>query len=140
MKKTIEALLIGAFCLCTTVPVRADLLGVNPSFPVINFVNTDAGAVSYDPSSQMFSVDALPYNIFLSEQDLGSIITSNRSIQIQLDTDGSLLSGTNGFSLSGQFTEVSNGITNTYAGLLLQGDVVAFGSAGGTVSQYDFRV
>jgi hypothetical protein len=141
MTKNIKPLLIGAFCFFLTDVAKADLLGVNPAYPVINFVNTDPSAVSYDPASQVFSVDAAPYNIYFSGSDSGTLIVSNRSVQIQLDTDGTLLSGSSGFNLSGQFTRVVSGVSNSYSGTLLQGDVTAFGYLySGAVNEFDFRV
>ena len=43
--------------------------------------------------------------------------------------------------LTGQFTRVVGGVTNTYSGTLLQGDVIAFGYLDSSFSdQFDFRV
>src|SRR5579862_4167490 len=123
MKKTVNLFWV-ILCLCLPAElVKADLLGVNPSYPQIDFVNTDPMAVSYDPGTQVLSINATPFNIFLSELDSGSLIVSNNTLQIQLDTDGNMVTGTNGFILTGQFTEVVGGVTNTYSGTLLQGDV-----------------
>jgi hypothetical protein len=141
MKKTIKLLGVAMICCLLANFAKADLLGVNPGYPLISFVNTDPTAVSYDPISQIFSVNALPYSIYFSELDSGTLIVTNRSIQIQLDTDGSLVSGANGFVVTGQFTQVVNGVTNNYSGVLLQGDVIAFGYLyNGDVNQFDFRV
>lgn len=119
---------------------QADLLGVSPSYPQINYNNSDPTSVSYDPGSQIFSVNSTPFGIVFSGSDPGSLI-SNGSIQMQFTTDGTTVSGTNGFVLTGQFTRVVAGVTNTYSGTLLQGDVVAFGSlASGFSAQFDFRV
>jgi hypothetical protein len=141
MKKSIQGLLVAVLCCVLADFAKADLLGVNPGYPIINFANTDPSAVSYDPGTQVLTVDALPFNIVFSGSDLGSLIISNRSVQIQLNTDGTMASGANGFVLTGQFTRVVGGVTNTYAGTLLQGDVVAFGYLySGAVNQFDFRV
>jgi hypothetical protein len=141
MKKNLKMLWVAMFCCSLANFAGADLLGVNPSYPLINFVSTDPTAVSYDPVSQIFSVDALPAGIEFSEQDSGTLFVTNRSIQIQLDTDGNLVSGVNGFVLTGQFTHVVAGVTNNYSGVLLQGDVFAFGYLySGPVNQFDFRI
>ena len=141
MKKTVN-LFLAVLCLCLPAQLaKADLLGVNPSYPQIDFVSTDPMAVSYDPGTQLLTINATPFNIFLSELDHGSLIVSNNTLQIQLDTDGNIVTGTNGFLLTGHFTEVVGGVTNTYSGTLLQGDVVAFGSQfSGAVNQFDFRI
>jgi hypothetical protein len=143
MKKNLKMLSAATLCCLLANFANADLLGVNPGYPLISYVDTtDPTALSYDPVSQIFSVDALPYSIYFSDIDSAEIAVSNRSFQITLDTDGNLISGANGFSVTGQFTHVVNGVTNNYSGLLLQGDVTAFGylNSGGPVSQFDFRI
>ena len=141
MKKWLKVLALAAGCCCQSDVVKADLLGVTPGYPQINFASTDPAAVNYDPTTGTFSVDALPFSIDFSLLGPNSLIVSNRSLAIQLNTDGTIASGTNGFLLIGQFTDTVGGVTNTYAGTLLQGDVIAFGylpSAG--FAQFDFRV
>src|SRR5271165_7105269 len=141
MKKNIKVLMGLFFCCLGASTARADLLGVSPGFPQLNFLNTDPGAVSYDPVSQVLSVKALPIGIQLSSLDLGTPIATNQSFQIQLDTDGNMVSGSNGFVVTGQFTLVNGGVTNSYSGTLLQGNVVAFGYLySGTVNRFDFGV
>jgi len=143
MKRNIKMLWMAVICCLLADFAKADLLGVNPGYPLISYVDTaDPTALSYDPASQIFSVSALPYSIAFSDLDLDEIAVSNRSLQITLDTDGNLVSGANGFVITGQFTDVQNGVTNVYSGVLLQGNVTAFGylNSGGPVSQFDFRV
>ena len=122
---------------------QADLLGVNPSYPQINFVNVDTAAVSYDPVSQIFSVNGLPYGITLSSVDPGAAIVGTNTMQIQFATDGTSTNvfGTNGFILTGLVTVVQGGVSNTYSGTLLQGDVIGFGYQYlGPVNEFDFRI
>lgn len=141
MKTWLKLLVVAVGCNWLAGVARADLLGVNPGYPQINFASTDPMAVNYDPTTGMLSVNALPFSIDFSALGANSLIVSNRSLAIALNTDGTIASGTNGFELVGQFVEVVGGVTNTYAGTLLQGDVIAFGylpSAG--IAQYDFRV
>lgn len=131
-----------ALCAWMPLVLKAGLLGVNPSYPQINFVSTDPTSVTYDPNAQVFTVNSLPVNIVLSSSDSGALILSN-SLQISFNTDGTFVSGTNGFTLTGQFTEVSNGVTNQYSGTLLQGNVIAFGYTGADingVADFDFRI
>lgn len=143
MKLRLKTAALLALCACLPLELRADLLGVNPSYPQINFVSTDPTSVSYDPGTQLFTVNTLPINIVLSSSDAGALILSNRSLQISFSTDGNFVSGAGGFTLTGQFTEVSGGVTNQYSGTLLQGDVIAFGYIGADingVAQFDFRI
>ena len=142
MKNTIKRLLgLAMMCCLLTNFAKAQLLGVNPGYPQFDFVNNTPTAVSYDPVSQLFTVSALPFSFSLTQQDPGTLIVSNNVLQIVLDTDGNLISGTNGFVLTGQFTEVVNGVTNNYSGVLLQGDVTAFGHQySGLNNQFDFRI
>lgn len=140
MKTWLKLLAIAA-CGWQACIAKADLLGVVPGYPQFNFASTDPTAINYDPDTQVLSVAAQPVGIVLSPQDSGSLFANNGSISILLNTDGTIASGTNGFLLSGQFSEVVGGVTNTYSGTLLQGDVVAFGYlASPGISQYDFRV
>jgi hypothetical protein len=138
-----SAILLGALCCVFANSVRADLLGVNPGFPKASYVSQDPMAVNYDPTTQLFNVTADPTGIQFSALESGIIIQTNRSVQIQIqvDTNGNLVSGISGYTLTGQFTRVVGGVTNTYSGTLLQGNVIAFGSLeSGFSDQYDFRV
>ena len=63
MKKWLKFLALAAGCCCQSGVVKADLLGVTPGYPQINFASTAASAVNYDPATGTFSVDALPYSI-----------------------------------------------------------------------------
>ena len=140
MKNQVKILWVAVICCFLANLAKADLLGVNPSFPQINFINTSTTALTYDPVAQILTINALPFEILFSESDTGTLIASN-SLAIQLDTDGNLVSGTNGFVLTGQFTHVVDGVTNSYSGVLLQGDVLAFGYLySGVVNQFDFSV
>ncbi len=141
MKNNLKVFWVLLSCCAISQFAKADLLGVNPSYPQINFVNTDASALSYDPISGTLVVNANPYNIFLSETESVGLVASNSTMQIQFATDGTNVSGTNGFTITGQVTIVQGSVSNTYSGTLLQGNVVAFGSQySGTVNQFDFRI
>ena len=141
MRKKIEMLWVALICCLLANFAKANLLGVNPGYPQINFVNNDVTALSYDPVTQVFSVNALPYSIYLNELDNGTLILTNNNMQITFTTDGNSVNGANGFVLTGQFTEVVNGVTNNYSGVLLQGDVAAFGyQYSGLNNQFDFQI
>ena len=132
-----------ALCCVEATLANAQLLGVNPTYPQINFVNTTSGSLAYDPGTEVFSMNAVPASLVPSA-DANGIVLEGDNVQLQflVDTNGNLISGTNGFILTGTLTEVVNGVTNQYSGALLQGDVVAFGSLdqGGGVALFDFRV
>src|SRR5215469_821232 len=143
MKLRLKTAALLALCAWMPLELKADLLGVNPSYPQINFVSTDPTSVTYDPNAQVFTVNSLPVNIVFSSSDSGTLILSNRSLQISFNTDGTFVSGTNGFTLTGQFTRVASGVTNQYSGTLLQGNVIAFGYVGAdinSVADFDFRI
>jgi hypothetical protein len=137
------ALALALCCFGATI-ASAQLLGVNPTYPQFNFVQTAAGSVSYTPGGQL-SMTSVAYGFDLSALTSGVPVTNGVcSINILVDTNGNLISGTNGFVLTGDVIEVNGGVTNEYSGTLLQGNVVAFGSLGagsiGGVAQFDFRV
>jgi len=141
MKKTMKAIFIAAICCLMSNFAGAQLLGVSPAYPQINFFNSDIGAISYTATNGMFTLTAPPDDIVFSDQDSGTLIVSNRNLSVQLNTDGTLLSGTNGFELDGTYTNVTSGVTTVYSGVLLKGDVIAFGYLAGTGSaQFDFRI
>ncbi len=137
----LKAFAVGVVCILLATVARANLLGLTPGYPLVNFDSSDPASISYDPTTQTLAVDSVPLDIVFSDLDSSTLVVSNRSIQIQLDTDGNMVSGTNGFSLTGTLTYVNAGVTNVYSGLLLQGDVAGFGSvAEGSISQFDFLV
>lgn len=131
---------LGASCLLAATSAHADLLGVNPSYPQVSCTSPDVSSINYDPGTQVFSVTSAPFTIAFAATDTGSLIT-NGNLQIQFTTDGSTVSGANGFTVTGQFTQVVGGVTNSYSGVLLQGDVIAFGSLDSSfLDEFDFRV
>ena len=141
MKSIQKILGLGVLCCFVATFAHADLLGFAPSFPQISYDSTDPNSISYDPGTQVFTVDSLPVAISFSAVESSDLIVSNRSIQIQLNTDGSLLSGANGFTITGFFTRVVGGVTNTYSGVLLQGDVIGFGyNDSEFTDNFDFRI
>lgn len=137
------ALALALCCIGATI-VKAQLLGVSPGYPQFFFSQVAAGSVSYEPGGQ-FTLSSVPVSFDVSALSSSVPVTNGElELNILVDTNGNLISGTNGFVLTGDFVEVNNGVTNEYSGTLLEGNVVAFGSltAGspGGVAQFDFRV
>ena len=140
--KTKVCAIWAIFCVLAGV-AHAQLLGVSPSYPQINFVNTSPAVTDYEPTNEAFSVTALPYNMVFSSIDTEGLSDGSLTIQIEVDTNGNLISGLDGFTVTGDVTNVTGSATNVYSGILLQGNVTAFGysgSGGFTEAQFDFLV
>ena len=124
---------------------RAALLGVNVTPPIINYLNTGSFSTSYNSGSQIFTVTTTPTTIkFTASEPTFSILTPrSMTIRIQVDNTGALVGGVPGPDLliSGRVQRVVGTVTNTYIGLLLTGEVTAFGyqDTGTAVDDYDFR-
>ncbi len=142
MKKNLLVLLLGAIICALPNPVKADLLGASAGLPSISYVNQDASAVNYDSGTQIFTVSAQATGILFSPTDTGIIISGgNLQMSIQVDNTGALVTGTNGFTVTGNFTRIVNGVPTNYSGTLLTGDVIAIGSlAEGESASFDFRI
>ncbi len=142
--------LTGLFCVCSLAigltETRAGLLGVDiASEPLITYLNTASTATRYVASNQTFSVDASPSTIKFTASESTLTIFSPRALKIRalVDNTGALVSGAAGSDLviSGVVGRVVGTVTNIYSGLLLEGEVTAFGhlDTGTTVDNYDFR-
>lgn len=125
--------------------VRAALLGVNVTPPVIVYANTGSQSTSYNPISQIFTVTTTPSTIkFTATEPTFSILTTrSMKIAVQVNNFGTLVGGVTGPDLviSGRVQRIVGTVTNTYIGLLLTGEVTAFGyqDSGTVVDNYDFR-
>lgn len=121
----------------------AELLNINPSFPVIAYNNQ--GKLSYSASTGVFSVDATPLLIRISESSLPVAISPMSNgpadvlINFSVDSFGSLIGGVPGGDI------VITGSVNlpdlgTFSGTLLTGEITAFGfrDTGTTSDLYDF--
>jgi hypothetical protein len=143
MNISFRTICLVALCCFSALSSKADLLGVNPGMPKVNYVSQNPAAVSYDPTAEQFTVDADPTGIQFSFDEAGIIIGGVRNVHLraQVDNTGALIPGTNDFVFTGDFERVVDGVTNDYTGVLLTGDVIAFGSFdSGATDQYDFRV
>ena len=133
----------GVICL-HVLSASADLLRVNPGYPRVNYSSPVSTAVTYSPSTHLFSINATPSGMqFLSSEGTRSV-TGTKSLQVRvlLDGTGILIPGNVGddFVLSGTVIETVNGVPTTYSGTLLTGKAVAFGSnPQGSTGQYDLR-
>jgi hypothetical protein len=127
---------------------KADLLGVSPSFPTVTFISANTNAITYDPLAQapQFQINAEPVGFEFSPTASGIVINGGSQgvvIEIGVDNNGNLVSGTAGFSLEGQMAGVINGVTVDYPDgtVLLEGDVYNFGfAAAAPEAAFDFRV
>ena len=122
----------------------ATLLGVNPGYPKVGYLTASAFAVTYTASNQLFSVTAPPTTVAFSAPEGLRAITGIKNFQIQIlvDNTGALAGGVPGddLVLSGNVTRIVGGVTNTYTGVLLTGEVMAFGFLeGGSIDSYEMR-
>jgi hypothetical protein len=127
--------------LVSTSPLLAGLLGVNPSFPRIAFTSANSDSLIYDPASRLFSIQTTPSSVLLGPGQPPKLVTGTKSLVIRarVDDTGAWVEGVVGddFVLTGT---VVNGGT-TYSGVLLSGEVVAFGFLeSGATDQYDVRL
>ncbi len=126
----------------------AALVGVTPTYPKVNFSTSTSTAVNYTYTatngSGLFSVSSPVQTMIFSS--LGGTQpfsgTSTVQISIVVSNTGALVGGVAGddLVLQGTVSRVVNGVTNTYSGVLLTGEVTAFGfSRVLTTASYDFR-
>ena len=122
--------------------VSAELIGVSPQLPLINFSGT--GTTEFNANSGLFEVDSAPIALvlppvtFISDADLEP---KNFEIKIKLDQNGNLLGGVNGADLivEGAVDLDGNG-TIDVNGVLLTGEIAQFGfrDTGTVTDLYDF--
>jgi hypothetical protein len=130
--------------LLMTTPTFAALVGANPLYPLVSYLNNNSAALTYNPTNHLFSMTATPSSVQFSSSQGAAKITGTHSmtINILVDSSGNLIggNGTNDFLLTGTVTAVIGGVTNTYSGVLLSGAVTAFGFQGyGSSTAFDFR-
>ena len=128
----------------TVMPSAASLLGANPTFPKVTYQNTSTSALIYNSTSQLLTINSSPTAIQFSSAESPRLITGVKSLQIKavVDNTGALVGGVTGddFILSGTVTRIVGSVTNVYSGVLLTGEVTAFGSLeSGATDQYDLR-
>ena len=129
--------------------VRADLLGVTPSFPKIAY--DSSGLVFYDGNFDSFIVEASPVAILFTSGGVPRFVNATGvpagkrlSISIRVDhVTGALIGGDSSgpdLIVTGEVDADGNGSID-YSGVLLTGEVLGFGFAdsGGPTDFYDFR-
>lgn len=142
------------YSLCTMVAVMAAanmclaaLLGILPGFPAITYNGT--GSLNYTAGSNLYSVDASPISIRLSNVSPPRIINptgvpaaESLSIRIQVDNSGNLIGGQPGDDLQivGQ-VDINGDTIIDYAGVLLTGEIMQFGhlDTGTNTDRFDYR-
>lgn len=128
-----------------TTTSSAALVGVNlVTYPRITYQSTITTTLTYTTSNQLFRVDATPTAVLFSGTEAPRLISGTRSLAIRVlvNNSGNLIGGVTGndFAMSGTVTRVVGTVTNTYSGLLLAGEVTAFGFLeSGATDQYDLR-
>ncbi len=124
---------------------RAVLLGVTVIPPVINYNTTTSTSTTYNPVSEVFSVVTTPTTVQFSPTGPTVAVAPTRSmtINIKVDNNGNLVGSVGpgpDLVISGKVTQVVGTTTNVYSGLLLTGQIYAFGyGSSGGVSDFDFR-
>ncbi len=122
----------------------AALLDVRLTRPLIAYQNTSPSALTYTASSQLLAIDATPTAVQFSAAEIPVLVTGTKSLSIRASVDnlGNLVGGVAGedFILSGTVKRIVVGVTNTYSGVLLTGEVTGFGYLeAGATDRYDFR-
>ncbi|MDX1953414.1 MAG: HYR domain-containing protein [Verrucomicrobiota bacterium] len=144
MKKSLINLLGVAMAAILPVSAQAALIGVVPGFPKLNYTSTSGTAVNYDSVSDLMVVTAPPATMQFSSSEGLRLISGTRSFTMQavVDDTGALVGGVAGHDvvLNGTVSRLQSGVTTTYTGVLLTGEVIAFGwLESGVTDQYDFR-
>lgn len=125
----------------------AGLLGVMPGFPLLTYDSN--GTLTYNGTSKAFDIAAAPIAIRFTPVSPPRLVTPTGSpasevlkISIVLDGAGNVISGIPGDDLviEGQVDQNGDTIPD-YTGILLTGEIVAFGfeDSGSATDQYDFR-
>jgi len=124
----------------------ASLLNVGVTYPDINYLNNGAFSLSYTHTNQLLSINTTPTTMVLAPLQTPIVFTGTKSLTMNMvvDNTGALVGsapgdGGNDLVLSGTVKVVIGGVTNTYSGVLLTGQVIGFGYLPGLSSQYDFR-
>ena len=139
---------LGLLCLLLMASsVQAELLGLQPSFPVCLF--NSSGTLTYDAASDAMLMDSRPLAVRFSPTTFPCTVKPTTAggecdlkISVQVDSTGALAGGTTGndLILIGAVDQDGDG-TYDYDGVLLSGEVVQFGylDSSATVDTYDFR-
>jgi hypothetical protein len=136
------AVILAVTAVCAAFPVmgRAELVGVAVGDPVIQFDST--GVTVYDAANQAFAVDAKLIAMRLGGTTRLLLPLGSSTIHIRLTVsntgDAAGVAGAD-LLLAGNFDANADGIVD-YSGVLLQGELAAFGylNAGATTDRFDF--
>lgn len=121
-------------------PAYADLIGVQPGFPVLACHNQ--GTLNYDSGLDVLSIDAIPTAIRFSEAQPPTFVTppTTVTIRVLVDETGALIGGVSGDDLivTGETVDPQG---NVLKSPLLLGEVLEFGylDSGGPTDEFDFR-
>ncbi len=144
MKKQITLVMLAVVAVVT--PSFASLLNVSLTYPEMSANSASAFALNYTPTNHLLSISAAPTTVLFARGTAPKLISGTKNLQIQMavDNTGALIGsapgdGGNDLALSGTVTAVIGGITNTYSGVLLTGQVIGFGYLAGSSAQYDLR-
>ncbi|HWD91569.1 MAG TPA: HYR domain-containing protein [Verrucomicrobiae bacterium] len=131
-------------CCAAVQTASATLLNVVGTSPIIAYSSGSSMAVTYSADSGLFSVVGNPGLVsFGSGAPSISTGTKSLAIQIMVDSTGALVSGSpsnQDLVVMGTVNRVVSGVTNTYTGVLVEGQVLGFGFLeNGSADLYDFR-
>lgn len=119
---------------------QATLLGIHIGYPLITYQNISTTALTYNTTTDLFSINASPAAIQFSASESPTLVSGIKSFQIRVlvDHTGLVVGGVPGDDLVLTGTVVRG--TTTYTGVLLTGEVSGFGYVNsGTTDQYDLR-
>lgn len=140
---------IGTSACLLVLPAESEaaLLGVTPQDPVIEF--GAGGVVDYDAATGLVTISGQPASLFQADPFIFALVMGTGvdderllSIQFHVDATGNFASGVAGADLivKGSVDVNFDGVPD-YDGVLLQGEVMAFGFENGTPDDYfDVRV
>ncbi len=117
------------------------LLGVGSEINTPNVYYDAWGYETYTASTDEFFVNAAPIAVVMPDGTIESVRAyRDLIVEIKVDQNGNLISGTNGADLviEGEFR--SEGMEQ-YGGTMLTGEIIGFGylDTGTVIDQYDFR-
>ncbi len=146
MKKSFCISAIVVFSAIVAGSVQAALLGVHVIPPIISYSNAGSLSLNYNAVSQIFTVTTTPstINFAVTEPTFSVVTPHSMKINIQVDNTGALVGSVGpgpDLVISGRVQRIVGTVTNVYSGLLLTGQITAFGYlyTGTTVDSYDFR-
>ncbi|PYJ08295.1 MAG: hypothetical protein DME25_01910, partial [Verrucomicrobia bacterium] len=80
-------LALALFSLLPINSAHATLVGVKITFPKITFQNTSTNALTYNATTQLFSIDAAPIAVLFSASESPRLVTGIKSLTIRALVD-----------------------------------------------------